>query len=62
MLLPIVVEDFEKVVRADLARSQLAIHIVGSRYGMIPDGSLSSVVELQIRLSASKAQTLPFAA
>jgi predicted CoA-binding protein len=49
--LPIVMEEFEKVVRADLARSQLAIHIVGSRYGMIPDGSLSSVVELQIRLS-----------
>jgi hypothetical protein len=52
--LPIVLEEFEKVVRADLERSQLAIHMVGSRYGMIPDGSSSSVVELQVRLSREK--------
>ncbi|HAB16128.1 MAG TPA: TIR domain-containing protein [Verrucomicrobiota bacterium] len=46
--------EFEAAVRADLAKSDLAVQLVGSRYGLIPEDSAESVVELQNRLAAER--------
>lgn len=52
--LPGTLQDLEVRVRRDLAESQLSIHLIGSAYGEVPEGSDRSVVELQNRLAAEK--------
>ena len=46
--------DLEKVVRRDLAESNLSIHLIGSAYGEIPEGTERSVVDIQNKLAAEK--------
>lgn len=38
-------------VKESLARARLSIHLVGKNYGMIPEGSSDSVVELQYKVA-----------
>lgn len=54
--LPGNIHDLEKIVRKDLEDAQLSIHLIGSAYGEIPDGSDRSIVELQNRFAAEKSQ------
>jgi hypothetical protein len=44
--LPIVATDLEKIVREHLGDSDLAIHLVGDRYGFVPEDTDLSVVTL----------------
>lgn len=46
--------DLEKIVRRDLAESNLSIHLIGSAYGEIPTGTDRSVVDIQNKLAAEK--------
>ena len=50
--LPIVATDLEQIVREHLATSDLAIHLVGDRYGFVPEDTDLSVVAFQNRLAA----------
>ncbi len=50
---------YAEAVRADLARSRLSIHLLGRRYGAIPEGSQASGVALQAQL-ALDAGHVPF--
>jgi hypothetical protein len=50
--LPGNVTDLERQVRTDLEVSAMSIHLIGSAYGEIPEGSDRSVVDLQNRLAA----------
>ncbi|HVN27834.1 MAG TPA: toll/interleukin-1 receptor domain-containing protein [Candidatus Binataceae bacterium] len=46
--------DFESctaMVRKELARADLSIHLLGSRYGLIPEGVTKSLIELQTDLA-----------
>jgi hypothetical protein len=52
--LPGNIADLEKLVRADLTESGIAIHLIGSDYGDVPDGSEKSVQELQHRLASER--------
>lgn len=54
--LPGNIHDLEKAVRKDLEDAQLSVHLIGSAYGEIPDGSDRSIVELQNRFAAEKSQ------
>lgn len=49
--LPLSSPDFEKVVCENLERSTLSIHLIGRRYGMIPEAADQSVVGLQYELA-----------
>jgi hypothetical protein len=49
--LPESAEEITELVRHDLARSVLAIHAIGSRYGVVPEDEARSVVEIQYDLS-----------
>lgn len=52
--LPGTLSELERIVRRDLEKSNLSIHLIGSAYGEIPEGSEKSVVDLQNRLSAER--------
>jgi hypothetical protein len=52
--LPGNVIELEKAVRAYLEESNLSIHLVGSAYGEIPEGTERSVVDIQNKLAAEK--------
>ncbi|HKW82453.1 MAG TPA: TIR domain-containing protein [Burkholderiaceae bacterium] len=44
-------DAYADAVRADLARARLSIHLLGQRYGAIPEGSAESGIALQARLA-----------
>jgi hypothetical protein len=54
--LPSTVGELEKVVRRDLEECSLSIHLIGTAYGEIPEGSDRSVVDLQNKVAAEKSQ------
>jgi hypothetical protein len=47
-------------VNNDLAASQLAVHLVGTNYGIVPEGESKSIVELQHELAAERIGTADF--
>ena len=51
--LPLVSNKLETCLEEQLARCDLAIHLVGSTYGIIPEGASASIVELQNRYAAN---------
>src|SRR5262249_45712839 len=50
--LPMLARDVETVVRDCLARCTIAIHLLGQRYGVTPEGWSESIPALQVRLTA----------
>lgn len=52
--LPLVVSDFNDVVRGQLARATLSVHLIGHNYGVVPDGASRSLVALQQELAAER--------
>jgi serine/threonine protein kinase len=53
--LPLVYSELKEAIVGYLARSHLSIHPVGAFYGVIPEGSDCSLVELQNRLASERA-------
>lgn len=51
-VLPGRAEELERIVRKDLDESSLSIHLIGSAYGEIPEGSDRSLVDIQNKLAA----------
>jgi hypothetical protein len=54
--LPLVGPELDVIVREQLARSKVSIHLVGLNYGVVPDGSNVSIVERQQALASEAAQ------
>ncbi len=54
-MLPTRLEELERTVRKELEECSLSIHLIGSAYGEIPDGSERSVVDVQNKLAAEHA-------
>ena len=52
--LPVVAPELAAVVREQIARSSLAIHLIGKTYGVVPDGASRSHVVLQQELAAER--------
>jgi len=50
--LPVDVEAIEERVRDEMSQSDLVLHTIGGRYGLVPEGSEESVPVMQARLSA----------
>lgn len=46
--------ELEKIVKRDLDECNLSIHLIGSAYGEIPEGTDRSVVDIQAKLSADR--------
>ena len=54
-VLPARLEELERSVRKDLEECSLSIHLIGSAYGEIPEGSDRSNVDIQNKLAAEHA-------
>jgi len=54
--LPLVGPEVEVQVAADLARSDLAIHLLGVTYGVVPEAAEQSVQEIENRLAAQRSR------
>ncbi|NIQ59513.1 MAG: hypothetical protein GWN71_41060, partial [Gammaproteobacteria bacterium] len=54
--LPLVGPQLESAVRDCLERCVLSIHLVGSVYGLVPEGAEHSVVELQNSIAAARVE------
>lgn len=52
--LPGTLAELERIVQRDLEQSSLSIHLIGSAYGEIPEGSQKSVIDHQHQLAAEK--------
>jgi TIR domain/Domain of unknown function (DUF4062) len=52
--LPLVESELKQVIREDLARCRLSIHLVGKGYGRVPEGSDQSVLEIQNKLATAR--------
>ncbi len=48
-MLPLDRDELEASVRKYFDQCQIAVHLIGSRYGLIPEGAQESIVELQNR-------------
>lgn len=55
--LPVVAPELAAVVRDQIGRSSLAIHLIGKTYGVVPDGASRSHVVLQQELAAERSAT-----
>lgn len=53
--LPLVAEECRQVILSQLEHCRLSIHLVGQRYGVVPEGGTVSLVELQHRLAVEHA-------
>ncbi|MBW4630037.1 MAG: hypothetical protein KME49_32135 [Brasilonema octagenarum HA4186-MV1] len=51
--------DFEQVVCENLQRCKLSIHLIGAKYGIVPEGADKSVVVLQNELAVKHSQNSP---
>jgi len=54
--LPLVGPELDAIVREQLARSKVSIHLVGLNYGIVPEGSKVSIVERQQALASEAAR------
>jgi hypothetical protein len=57
--LPLYNPDFERMVRENLGRCQLSIHLISGRYGFVPEGAERSVVVIQNELAADYRRECP---
>jgi hypothetical protein len=55
--LPLTAVELQQCVREQLAHCVLSVHLVGAHYGIVPDGSAQSIVEIQNDLAAECAQS-----
>lgn len=54
--LPLTGPELETMVRTTLQRCRLSIHLIGERYGVVPEAATHSVVELQNALATAYSQ------
>ena len=52
--LPMVESELKSVLRGDLARSQMSIHLVGKSYSFVPEASAQSLLEIQNDLAIER--------
>ncbi len=53
--LPLVAPELDALVREQLLRSKVSIHLIGRNYGVVPEGATQSVVERQQALASEAA-------
>jgi hypothetical protein len=53
--LPHVAEEAEAVIRDTLARCRMSIHLLGRFYSLVPEGGMTSLIEMQHELATTRA-------
>ncbi|MCB9233133.1 MAG: toll/interleukin-1 receptor domain-containing protein [Bacteroidia bacterium] len=57
---PFTAPEFEQYTRENLDQCKMAIHLIGGKYGLVPDGAKESISEVQNRLAAAKSKAENF--
>lgn len=52
--LPLIHSEARAAIREELARCRMSIHLVGRNYGIVPEGGVESIVELQHELAVER--------
>jgi len=52
--LPLEADEAGRLIGDSLAKAHLAVHLIGSRYGVVPEGGDISLLEMQSRLSSQQ--------
>lgn len=52
--LPLAADELTRTIDEALVRSDLAIHLIGSAYGLVPEGESRSIVEVQCEMSGAR--------
>src|SRR5205085_116924 len=55
--LPLVAPDLTAAAREQLGRSSLSIHLVGKNYGVVPEGGVKSLPEMQQTLASERGRS-----
>jgi hypothetical protein len=58
--LPVVASECGTVMREQLARCRLSVHMIGRNYGMVPEGATESIVALQHEAAIERGQAGDF--
>ncbi len=53
--LPLVAGELESTVKQHLEVATLSVHLIGARYGIVPEGAVDSIATLQARVAAENA-------
>ena len=53
--LPHVADEAEAAIRQDLSRCRMSVHLIGRSYGLVPEGGLTSLIEMQHDLATARA-------
>jgi hypothetical protein len=59
--LPLIAPELDTIVREELGRSTLSIHLVGKNFGVVPEGAVQSLPELQQVLASRRGAAGGFA-
>jgi hypothetical protein len=54
--LPLLASELDQIVAQQLRASRLSIHLVGTAYGVVPEGAVDSLPAEQVRLAAERAR------
>ena len=54
--LPLIAGEVAPFMEEHLTQSQMSIHLVGADYGLVPEGTQQSIVELQNQEAAQRSQ------
>ncbi len=54
--LPLEADEAGRLIGDSLAKAHLAVHLIGSRYGVVPEGGDISLLEMQSRLSSQQGE------
>ncbi len=55
--MPLVGSEFKQAVRDHLEKCDASVHLIGSSYGLVPEGEVDSVIDIQNSLAAVTAST-----
>jgi hypothetical protein len=54
--LPHVADEAAALIRDDLARCRMSVHLIGKSYSLVPEGSTTSLIEMQHELATERAR------
>lgn len=59
-LSPYILPNYEDAVRECVGRAKLSVHLIGEKYGLIPEGASRSVIHLQNEIAAERSHSEAF--
>jgi hypothetical protein len=54
--LPLVADELDAALRADLATCRMSIHLVGRTFSLVPEGGVHSLIEMQHELATARSE------